>query len=127
MPLTTAKLAHIQAMVKKTFAGRAIPVILTLRTPAGATTTLQINAVFRVAIDVEPSLIERSYLATPDAWALFNTSDVSLAQLRATIYLTFPNPQPPNQPGLAYTLVDVEPFGMTPGFSRFFTKWAKEN
>lgn len=123
MPLTTRKLAHISAMYRKVFAGRSQAVVLTLRTPAGGTTTLTVQGVFRVMGDMDPTLHQLSAdnetrATMPDVIAQFLEADVTLAQLRSCIYLTLAAGVGA-QPAQKYVIAAIDVRGMTPGGDRF--------
>jgi hypothetical protein len=131
MPLTPSKAAHIQNMVAKTFTGRSTSVILTLRTAGGGTTTLTVQAVWRVIIDDMPTYEGPTNALThlgveSPIQAEFNAADVTLAQLRSCIYATLTSPGP-NQPASRYVLTDIEPTGMLPGGTRYFTRWTRQS
>ena len=123
MPLTTRKLNHIAAKYAKVFAGRAQGVILTLRTSAGGTTTLTVNAIWRVMGDFDPTLSQQiadieTRATQPDVIAEFLATDVTLAQLRATISLTLAAGVGA-QPAQKYTVSLIEVRGLAPGGDRF--------
>lgn len=130
MPLDARKQRHLKAMIARQFIGRAIPVTLTMRLPDGGETQMQLNAIWRVQIDADPTMEGSSNLrfnlgADADVLAIFNAADVSLHQLRATLWATLGPPLPDTQPATRYTLLDVEPFGML--LSRFWTRWTRQH
>ena len=123
MPLTTRKLNHITAKYAKIFASRSQGVILTMRTGAGGTTTLQVNAVWRVMGDFDPTLSQQiadieTRATQPDVIAEFLATDVTLPQLRSTIYLTLAAGVGA-QPAQKYTIALIEVRGLAPGGDRF--------
>jgi hypothetical protein len=123
MPLTTRKLAHITAMYAKVFASRSQQVILTMRTAGGGTTTLTIKAIWRVMGDYDPTLSQQiadieTRGTQPDVLSEFLQSDVTLPQLRSTIYLTLAAGVGA-QPAQKYVITFIEVKGITPGGDRF--------
>lgn len=123
MPLTTRKIAHIVAMYQKVFAQRSQSVILTMRTSAGGTTTLTVNAVWRVMGDQDPSLTQsvadvETRGSLPDVYAEFLETDVTLAQLRSVLWITL-TAGVGAQPAQKYFINAIEVRGMQPGGNRF--------
>jgi hypothetical protein len=132
VPLNARKIAHIKARVKQIFAGRAQQVILTCRTGSGGTTTLTVNAIWRVMIDADPAIEGAQNTrfkigADDDINAMFNTEDITLQQLRSCIYAELGQDATGAQPAKRYVLLDVEPVGIMPGADRFFTKWTRQH
>jgi hypothetical protein len=118
-------------MYKKVFAGRAQSVILTLRTPVGGTTTLTINAVWRVMGDMDPTLSQtaadiETRATSPDVLAEFLESDVSLAQLRSCLYITLAAGVGA-QPASKYIIAAIEVRGMPPGGDRFLVHCMRQH
>lgn len=130
MPLTPGKVARIRATVARTFQGRQQQVILTLRTPAGSTTTLTVDAVWRVMSDSEPAMEagsnDRFHIGGQDVVAIFNAADITLPQLRSCIWAVLGADATGAQPAIKYTVLHVEPFGMVPGSDRFYTIWTRQ-
>jgi hypothetical protein len=137
MPLTAKKIAHIQSMVTRTLAGRTQPVVLTLRTPQGGTTTITVNGIWRVQADFDPAYEGPTNAIThlgtePDIVAQFSMADVTLHQLKACIWAQLlPNqdgsPLGGAQPATRYTLTDIETAGIPPGGDRFITRWTRQH
>jgi hypothetical protein len=141
MPLTARKLSHIRSMVRKTMAGRTQPILLTLRTPTGGTTTITVDAIWRVQADFDPTYQgptnALTHLGTEaDIIAEFNMSDVSLQQLKATLYASLAPNQSSSlqgpvalgaQPASRYTLTDIETAGIPEGGDRFITRWTRQH
>jgi len=131
MALTTRKLAHITAMYKKVFAGRSQSVILTLRTGAGGTTTLTVNAVWRVMGDMDPTLSQtvadiETRATSPDVIAEFLESDVTLAQLRSCISITLAAGVGA-QPAQKYIIAAIDVRGMPPGGDRYIVNCMRQH
>ncbi|MGI8825265.1 MAG: hypothetical protein ACR2JC_06440 [Chloroflexota bacterium] len=115
MPLNPAKAKHITAKLNALFLQRAQPVTLTLLAPGGATSTLTINAIFRLEQDADPTLGKEIV----DAIMLCRTADVTLAQLRSCIYV-----QPAANSAAAllaskYLITSILPKGILPGGDRY--------
>lgn len=132
MPLTPRKIAHIKANIGKTLIGRQQQVILTLRTAAGGTTTMTLNAIWRVQTDADPTFqgptADHFHLGTtPDVAAIFNQTDITLPQLKSCIGGVLGSGAQNAQPANKYTLLSVEPFGILPGGDRFFTLWTRQH
>jgi hypothetical protein len=131
MPLNARKIAHIRNQIARTHAGRSQQVMLTLRTDTGGTTTLVVNAVWRVMIDSDPTLEGAQNTrfkigADDDINAMFDMKDITLHQLRSCIYAQLGSDATGAQPAQRYVLLDVEPVGLMPGGDRFFTKWTRQ-
>lgn len=134
MVLTTRKIKHIQANVKRQHAGRQQLVTLTLRviSPPATTATLQVNCVWRPQSAADQTLEGPAnhliqYGVDADAYSIFNAADISLDQLRAVLFLELTDPTPSHEPGQKYTLIDVTPIGMAPGYSRYYATWTKQH
>ena len=132
MPLNAAKIAHIKANIVKMNAGRQQQVILTLRTAGGGTSTLTVNAVWRVMGDFDPTYegpnnVRFQGTVDADVEAIFNQADVTLPQLRACIWASLGSDATGAQPATKYTLMDIEPVGIMPGGDRFFTRWTRQH
>jgi hypothetical protein len=129
MPLDSRKLAHIRRLVARTHAGRQQRVVLTLRTPAGGTTTLAVEGVWRVQADFDPSrenpTNDRFHVGPgQDVFAVFDAGGITLQQLRSCLWA---EPLPDGaEPGRRYILLDIEPVGMAPGGTRFITRWTRQ-
>jgi len=130
MPLTPSKVARIQANVAKTFTGRTTSVTLTLRQAGGGTTTLVVNAVWRVLFDDMPSMQGPTNALThlgveAPVYAEFNSADITLAQLRSAIYAV--PATGPSEVATRYVLTDIEEAGMLPNATRYFTRWTRQS
>jgi hypothetical protein len=132
MPLTTAKLAHIDAVVRRAWSSRSQTVDLTLRSVGGGTTTKTVTAIWRAIQDADPSLgpaygESAAQNGDADVEAVFFVADVTLAQLRSCIYAQLHAGQGQGaEPAHRYTLTTVEVKGMKPGGSRFLTYWIRQ-
>jgi hypothetical protein len=118
-------------MYAKIFAGRSQTVVLTCRTGAGGTTTLNKPAVWRVQGDMDPSLSQtaadiETRATSPDVIAEFLETDVTLAQLRSCIYITLAAGVGA-QPATKYTIAAIDVRGMTPGGSRFVVNCMRQH
>lgn len=129
MPLTARKLNHILDLQRKTFAGRSQIVTLYQRSPTGGLIEQRVSCIWRIQGDFDPTMEgasnDRYHLgADADINAVFDTRDVSLQQLRSTLYAVPDDPT--GQPSGKYVLLDVEPTGIQPGGDRYFTKWTRQ-
>ncbi len=132
MPLTAAKIAHINALYAKIFAFRSQPVILTTRNTDGSTSTTTLTTVFRIMADADPT---RNQLAAdnetratiPDAVAEFLQSAVTLTFLRSVIYLSLPASPPGATPAQHYHITSIDVRGMTPGGDRFICNCMRQH
>jgi hypothetical protein len=131
MALTTRKLTHITAMYQKIFASRAQNVVLTMRTSAGGTTTLTVKSVWRVMGDMAPTLSQtaadiETRATQPDVIAEFLETDVTLAQLRSTLYITL-SAGVGAQPATKYIIAAIDVRGMPPGGDRFLCNCMRQH
>jgi hypothetical protein len=141
VPLTARKIAHIRSMVAKTMAGRTQPVTLTLRTPTGGTSTITINAIWRVQADFDPTYQgptnALTHLGTEaDVLCQINMAEVSLPQLKATLWASLAPNQAASgqgsialgaQPAQKYTLTDIETAGIPEGGDRFICRFTRQH
>jgi hypothetical protein len=132
MPLTASKAAHINAVLRRSWAQRSQLVDLHLRTAGGGTTILTVAAIWRVLQDTDPSLgpaygDTAKQMGDVDVSAVFFVADVSLAQLRSCLWAQLAAGQGTGvQPATKYTLTSVEVKGLLPGGSRYLTHWIRQ-
>lgn len=133
MVLTARKIKHIQANVKRQHTGRQQLVTLTLRVigPPATTASLVVPCVWRAQSAADQTLEGPAnhliqYGVDADAYSIFNADDISLDQLRATLFLELNDPTQ-RDVGERYTLIDVTPIGMAPGYSRYYATWTKQH
>jgi hypothetical protein len=132
MTLTPAKLAHIDALMRRTWAGRSQLVDLTIRNPDGSTATLTVTALWDPVQDADPSLGPAygegaAQFGDVDVQAVFFVADISLAQLRSCLHAQLhPGEGQGAQPATRYTLTALTIHGIRPGGSRFFTEWIRQ-
>jgi hypothetical protein len=114
MPLTPRKLAHMAALWPRILQGRTQSVTLVCKNPDGSTSPLVVDAIWRVQGDDDPSLVRR---AGNDILAIFLAADVSLAQLRFTVYAA-PTTPTGAEPATRYIITSITPKGFPPGADR---------
>jgi hypothetical protein len=132
MPLTSAKAAHLNAMIRKSWVQRSQLVDLHLRTAGGGTTVLTVTSIWRVLQDADPNLgpaygDTSKQMGDVDVSAVFFVADVTLAQLRSCLWAQLTAGQGVGvQPATKYTLTSVEVKGILPGGSRYLTHWIRQ-
>jgi hypothetical protein len=131
MTLTPAKLTHLTATIRRSWAGRSQLVDLTCRQSGGSTTVLTVPAIWRVIQDADPSL-EPAYgesaaaYADADIQAVFLLADLTYHQLRSCISAQLhPGEGIGMQPATTFTLTNIQLRGLQPGGSRFLTLWVR--
>jgi hypothetical protein len=131
MTLSSAKLDHIDATVRRSWASRMQSVDLTLRHEDSSTSVLTVPAIWRVVQDADPSL-GPAYGEGPasfgdvDVQAVFFVADVTYDQLRACIHAQLhPGQGQGMEPASSYTLAAITVHGIRPGGSRFLTQWIR--
>jgi hypothetical protein len=133
MPLSTSKIRHIQANLKRVMAGRTQSVILTLALPGGGTTTLTVPAVWRPVEDQDPDYdpggmggASGNDLAEADVVAMFNIADVSYAQMRSCVYVQLAAGQPGPAFATRYIPTAIFVKGMVPGGDRLIVSFDRQ-
>jgi hypothetical protein len=133
MPLTPSKAKHIAAKLRAVALGRTQLITLTLRTPAGGTTTMTIPMIWKPAEDADPSMVPpgsgtpgfTNIDQTADIVAIALQQDISLAQIRAVI-----SAQPASPTGAEvanrYILTSDTPKGITPGGDRLLLTFRRQ-
>lgn len=99
--------------------------------PGLGTNTLQINGIWRVMEDADPTLSEINIAVMrtaekPDVIAHFLESDISLAQLRSCIY-AYPTTPVGVNPANHFLLAHVDVRGLQPGGSQLITYWMRQH
>jgi hypothetical protein len=130
LPLTTSKIAHIQARLRKVMQGRTQLVDLTLQSTPTTQTTLTVPAVWRVQEDQDP-IFDPAGTGGDDAKiadviALFNIQDVTFAQMRSCVYAQLHPGQPGPPIATRFLPTSIEVKGLMPGGDRILVTFDRQ-
>ena len=130
MPFNATRLAHIQANMLKIMAGRTQSVILTLQLPGGGSTTLTLNAIWRVMEDqdpvYDPAGVGGDDLKSADVVAMFNLADVSYDQMRSCVFAQLAPAQPGPDVATRFLPTAIFVKGIAPGGSRLIVTFDRQ-
>ena len=130
MTCAAAKLDHIDAAVRRSWASRMQTVDLTIRHEDSSTSVLVVPAIWRVVQDADPSL-GPTYGEGPasfgdvDVRGLSSSPTSAYDQLRACIHAQLHPARARAEPATSYTLAAITVHGIRPGGSRFLTQWIR--
>lgn len=130
MPFDAFKIAHVKNKLATIMSGRTQSVILTLNLQGGGTTTLTVNAIWRVQEDQDPDFDPAGHklgdVQNSDVLAMFNMADVSYDQIRSVAYAQLADGQPGPDIATRWIPTFILVRGMVPGGDRIFVGFDRQ-
>ena len=130
MPFDTFKQTHVKTKLATIMSGRTQSVVLTLNLQGGGTTTLTVNAIWRVQEDQDPDFDPAGHqlgdVKNSDVLAMFNMTDVSYDQMRSVAYAVLANGQPGPDVAVRFIPNFILVRGMVPGGDRILVGFDRQ-